>query len=295
MQDSLPYYVQILVYSVIGLSILTSILKNRSISPKMGILNRWFRWFGISLGIAYFTHQSEWSSRPFWSLAVICFLSWLLLETLYNWIAITALSRSSFNLFPYFRENRTGEEWPADSKVISIRDWLRENGFKKMQALVSDLGNGMILRSSVYQSRDESVRVQVLFLPQANGYITNSLSFYSETDEGDLIVTDNQFIPFGGFYPDNWDINRNPWVRKIDNLFLKHSGRICDKSLSRFEDSALEMLNEHQRNLEKINMDLGFLVPHDLQEDHGRISWEGRYRVWKEVWLLNYLGISSKH
>lgn len=295
MESTLPVYIQVLVYSFIGLSILTSILKNRSISPQLGILNRWFRWFGITLGLAYLIYESTWSTRPYWSLAAICFLSWLLLETLYNWIAITALSRSSFNLFPYFRENRTGEEWPASKNVIKIRDWLRENGFKKMQALVADLGNGMILRSSVYQSSDDSVRVQILFLPQTNGYITNSLSFYSQTAAGNLVVTDNQFIPFGGFYPDNWDISRHLWLRNIDSIFLKHSGRIHGQALNHFEDTPLEMLNEHQRELEKTNLELGFLLPKHLQEDHGRISWEGRYRVWKEIWLLNYLGISSKH
>ncbi|MCH6257684.1 hypothetical protein MLD52_14085 [Puniceicoccaceae bacterium K14] len=295
MESSLPVYIQALVYSFIGLSILTSILKSRSISPQLGILNRWLRWFGISLGLAYLIHESSFSSRPYWTLAVICFLSWLLLETLYNWIAITALSRSNFNLFPYFRENRTGEEWPADPKVISIRDWLRENGFKKMQALVADLGNDMTLRSSVYQSSDDTVRVQILFLPQTNGYISNSISFYSESESGDWVVTDNQFIPFGGFYPDNWDLSRHPWTRKIDNLFFKHCKRVDDEGLINFDDTPIDMLNDHQKALENTNLELGFLVPRHLQEDHGRISWEGRYRVWKEVWLLNYLGISSKH
>jgi hypothetical protein len=39
-----------------------------------------------------------------------------------------------------------------------------------------------------------------------------------------------------------------------------------------------------------VNTELGFLHGHQDREEYGKISKEGRYRVWKEIWLLNYLG-----
>lgn len=49
-------------------------------------------------------------------------------------------------------------------------------------------------------------------------------------------------------------------------------------------------LNLQQRELEEVNTELGFLFPRSQREDHGKITYEGRYRVWKELWLLNYFG-----
>jgi hypothetical protein len=54
-------------------------------------------------------------------------------------------------------------------------------------------------------------------------------------------------------------------------------------------------LNQQQREVERINTELGFLLPHAEREENGKISHEGRYRVWKEVWLLNYFGIASRY
>jgi hypothetical protein len=58
------------------------------------------------------------------------------------------------------------------------------------------------------------------------------------------------------------------------------------------EDDALEELNDHQGILERLNTEIGFLVPRPLQEEDGKISQEGRYRLWKEMWFLAYLGKS---
>ncbi|MCZ2152790.1 MAG: hypothetical protein LC114_02630 [Bryobacterales bacterium] len=46
---------------------------------------------------------------------------------------------------------------------------------------------------------------------------------------------------------------------------------------------------------EQVNTELGFLFPYAQREDHGTITYEGRYRVWKELWLLNYLGRAARY
>jgi hypothetical protein len=47
--------------------------------------------------------------------------------------------------------------------------------------------------------------------------------------------------------------------------------------------------------LEKINTELGFLFPQAEREEFGKISHEGRYRVWKEYWMLSYFGKSVQY
>ncbi len=293
MNEILKFDVQLAVSILIGVSIILGVVSNRTNSLLVGILNRWARWLSVSLVLAYFVDEMKWAERPFWSLAIIFFLCWLLLETLYTWIAISAMSRSSLALFPRFRANDSGEEWPAQRKLIELRDWLRENGFKKSQALVAEIGNGVMLRSSIYQDPTNVVRSQILFIPQANGAITHCLSFTSETLKGERYVTDNLYTPYGGFYPDLWNVCRKPWTRNVSKLFKTHQKRIENLDLDTYEIEPIDDINRQQGVLERTNIEAGFLNPPQMQDEMGRITWEGRYRVWKEVWLLNYLGLAS--
>lgn len=279
---------------LIVLSIIIGIANNRSSSLGIGILNRWARWICVSVGLAFFVHQMEWASRPFWALAIIFFLFWSLLETLYTWVAISAMSQSSLALFPRFRNNSSGEEWPAQRKIIELRDWLRSNKFKKRQALVADLGGEVTLRSSIYQNENGSIRAQILFLPLANGTINHCLSFSSETLDNERLITDNLNTPYGGFYPENWNVCRKPWTRSAARLLKSHQKRIQGLELEAYEIDPVDEINQQQGVLERTNIEAGFLVPPHLQDELGRITWEGRYRVWKEVWLLNYFGITGK-
>lgn len=290
-----PPIIQYLVVIFIGLSILFGYLNNRSASLQISVINRWTRWLSVTFGLAYLVFQAGWVDRPFWVLATVLFLAWLLFETVYTWFAIGALSHSTFSLFPKFSENVSGEEWPAQKKLIELKDWLRAKGFQRVQALYADVGGGNKVRSSIFEDEAKTTRFQILFIPQPNGDISYCFSFVSETLDSERFMTDNLFVPYGGFYPQNWNVARNPWRRNIVQLFKQHRARVAKHELAPFSNEPLEDLNNQQRVLEKTNLDEGFLVPPHLQEELGRITWEGRYRVWKEVWLLNYFGISSRH
>ena len=50
-----------------------------------------------------------------------------------------------------------------------------------------------------------------------------------------------------------------------------------------------------QHELDQLNTALGFLHPLHEREDLGKITHEGRYRVWKEIWMLNYLGRAARY
>ena len=65
-------------------------------------------------------------------------------------------------------------------------------------------------------------------------------------------------------------------------------------ALDRYEKDDVKV-NAVRQMLDRLNTELGFLYPHHEREDLGKITQEGRYRVWKEIWTLNYLGRSAKY
>ena len=95
---------------------------------------------------------------------------------------------------------------------------MRAQGFKQVQSLKAEIGGGIYLRGSVYQDEAARVRVQVTFLPQATGMVSVCYSLVSLTGDGTSYVTDNFYIPFAGFYPENWFVERFPWRRALTSL-----------------------------------------------------------------------------
>lgn len=278
-------------------SVLVSYFNRTFASPVLSIINRWLRWISYSLLVAWLLDFFALTGRPFAVLAVIAFLLIFLIETLYNWLAISALSQSPVPLFPKYCINASGEEWPAAPRIIAVRDWLRKNRFTQVQALLADIGNGIHLRVSVYQDAEATVRVQVLFIPMNSSAVTVCFAVTSDTRAGMRYTTDNLFLPFGGFYPENWSVERRPWMRSIGSLIKAHLARIekDGMSLVPLSSDPLNDLNDQQRDLDRLNTELGFLFPHGMREEYGKMTFEGRYRVWKEIWFLNYLGLPHRY
>lgn len=272
-------------------------LNQRYASPVLAIINRWLRWLIFALGGAKITLDSAWLDRPYWILAAGFFLLWFLVETLYNWLAIHALSVSSLPLFPRFTINSSGEEWPTNPRFLKIRDWLRAQSFKQVQALRAEVASGIYLRVSIYQDPTAQIRLQITFIPQANGAISVCYSLATQTTNGYRYVTDNLYLPFGGFYPENWLVARLPWRRALPSLLACHRKRLvrANAIAQEWATEPLNDLNSQQIELEQVNTELGFLTPHQDREDYGKMTHEGRYRVWKEIWLLNYFGRSARY
>jgi hypothetical protein len=149
----------------------------------------------------------------------------------------------------------------------------------------------------VYRDEPSSLRLQVTFLPQGSGAITVCYSLTSLTLDGRRYVTDNLYIPFAGFYPESWLVERRPLCRSLPRLLKLHRARIAasGQSVVPFASEPAADLNEAQRELDRLNVELGFLYPHGQREDHGKITQEGRYRVWKEIWMLKYLGRAARY
>jgi hypothetical protein len=272
-------------------------VNQRLASPVLAIVWRWMRWIVISIGGAQLCLDLDLIDRPLWVLALAIFIAWFLLQTLYNWLAIAALSVSPLPLFPRYSVNNSGEEWPVQPRFLKIREWLRSQGLKQVQALKAEVGGDIYLRVSVYQDEAALLRVQVTFLPQNNGTIDVCYSLMSMGSDESRYVTDNLYIPFGGFYPANWYVDRRPCCRSLPRLLALHRKRLAEMkaAVEPFTVEPMVDLNDAQRELDQVNTELGFLNPHGAREENGKITHEGRYRVWKEIWTLNYLGRSARY
>jgi hypothetical protein len=272
-------------------------VNQRVASPLLSIIDRWLRWFVFAFGAAQMCLDFELIDRPYWVLVVVFFVVWFLAETLYNWLAISALSVSPMPIFPRYAVNASGEEWPVQPRLLKTREWLRSEGFRQVQALKAEVGSGVHLRVSIYQDAQATVRVQVTFLPQANGAISVCFAVTSLTADGRRYLTDNLYIPFAGFYPENWFVERAPWRRSLPRLLARNRTRLLKANAVAvpFTVEPLTDLNSAQHELDQVNTELGFLHPHHEREDLGKITHEGRYRVWKEIWMLNYFGRAARY
>jgi hypothetical protein len=283
--------------AAIILSLVLMQLNQRLGSPLVSIADRWVRWLVFAFGAAHLAHDFKLIDRPYPVLVGVFFLIWFLGETLYNWLIITAESLSPLPLFPRYGVNASGEEWPVQPRLLKIREWLRSQGFRQAQALKAEIGGGIFLRVSVYQDAQATIRVQVTFIPQANGAIAVCYGISSVTADGSRYITDNLYIPFAGFFPENWLVERRPWSRSLARLLSLHRARLASSKATvvPFENDPLTELNAAQQELDRLNTELGFLHPQGEREDLGKFTQEGRYRVWKEIWMLNYLGRPARY
>lgn len=272
-------------------------VNQRFASPALAIVNRWLRWMVLAGGSAQMTLHFGWSERPFGVLFAVFLIVWFLLESIYHWLAIHAISVSPLPLFPRFSMNRGGDEWPVQTRFLKLRDQIRASGFKHVQALRAEVASGLYVRASFYHSADGFTRLQATFMPQPMGNVTVCLHLATLTADGRRVVTDNHHLPFAGFYPENWWVRRQPWCRSLPRLLTLHRERLAriGGTLVPWTSEPLEDVNAQQIELERLNTQLGFLLPSPEHEEHGRISSEGRYRVWKEMLSLNYLGRPARY
>lgn len=281
-------------FLLFAVSILLSFLNGRIGHPLMAILNRWLRWIAVSGMLTFLLLEFVELDRPLWALATASVLIWGLIETVYNWWLINALSHSDMPLFPRYQTNTDGDEWPINRRAVQLKDWLRTLGFRHCVSAKVPITDALAIRSCIYQDESDQIRCQISFLPGGGSNIILSYVISSRASDGSMIITDNTFMPSGAFYPEKWFVERCPLVRSLPALLKKHKSRLAafDVETVSFDSHVdpLDELNQQQRELELLNLREGFLEPFEEREDRGRLTFEGRYRLWKEVWLMNYFG-----
>ena len=190
-----------------------------------------------------------------------------------------------------------GEHFARILAAEGVAVALAARSVDKLQALKAEIGGGIYLRVSVYQDAAATTRVQVTFIPRSNSTVNICFSAVTLTTDGRRFVTDNLAVPFAGFYPESWSVERAPLCRALPRLLERHQARlaIVGATPAAFTVEPHADLNNTQGELDRLNTELGFLHSHPDREDLGKITHEGCYRVWKEIWMLNYLGRAARY
>lgn len=261
-------------------------------SPVWAIPARWLRWILLALLAALVLRWLGWSGYSLPVLFTVAFIAWFLLEGAFHWLAISAVSRSQWPLFPVYREQTKKTDWPADPRFIRLRDWLRRNGWVREQTLVSELQENVSIHLFAFLHPAEKFRLNVILLPSGRNRLTACFSVSAFLSSGQVLITDNLFLPFGGFYPEKWLLERHPWQRRPSSLLARHRARLdaLGEAAQPPSLSPLEQMTRDAREVEQLNRELGFLHSVHDEEEYGRLTGPGKARLWQEWWTLSYLG-----
>ena len=203
----------------------------------------------------------NWSSRPEWVHLIVGFALWFILETLYYKLSIHLLNNSEIELFPKYKNDTSDNLWPISKRVLEIKDLLRKEGFKSEETLKAQIVAHITIRQAVFFNKDQTIRLNILFIPNAKSDIQIFYSLFSLKSNGEYLITDNQNLPFGGFYPDHWTVNRFPICHSLKKLLKKHqeSMKAAEVTWSQFEGDIQTNTNRLQLELEQKNRKMGFL------------------------------------
>lgn len=256
--------------------------------PLWGVAGRWLRLGALSLALGYLAAGFG-LDRPLWVLALLGALVMLALEGAAYGLMISAMSRSEVDLLPRFQPH--AEEWPTAPQFVDLRDALRKAGFAKRGAAKARLTDDLHVRASLFENTDRTIRLQASFLPLGPQSFQMVLAFSSRTAEGGRLVTDNIHLPYGGYFPDGWDVARFPLVRQWRKLLEKHEARLAQRPAPPppWDSDPVDDLIRQRQQVEMANVERGFFRPSHEQAEEGRLTKEGKARLWLELWSVHYL------
>ena len=255
------------------------------------LFSHWARWLTFACAFSLMLTFFEWSNRADWVHFISGLAAWFILETLYYKISIHMLNISEMDLFPKYKNDTNENLWPINKEVLKIKDLLSEEGFKEEETLKAEIIAHLVIRQAVFLDEARKVRLNVLFIPNAKNEIKLFYSLFSHKTSGEYLLTDNQNMPFGGYYPDHWTVNRYPISHSLKKLLKKHREAMSESEgeWTELEGDIRTKTNRLQWELEKKNREMGFLNEPN-REDNQQISSEGCFRIWIEMWLLAYFG-----
>lgn len=255
------------------------------------LFSHWARWLTFACAFSLMLTYFEWSNRADWVHFISGLAAWFILETLYYKISIHMLNISEMDLFPKYKNDTNENLWPINKEVLKIKDLLSEEGFKEEETLKAEIIAHLVIRQAVFLDEARKVRLNVLFIPNAKNEIKLFYSLFSHKASGEYLLTDNQNMPFGGYYPDHWTVNRYPISHSLKKLLKKHREAMIESEgeWTELEGDIRTKSNRLQWELEKKNREMGFLNEPN-RENKQQISSEGCFRIWIEMWLLAYFG-----
>jgi hypothetical protein len=184
--------------------------------------------------------------------------------------------------------------WPNSSDAWrNAQQSLTKFGFSHECILRAHWDEKLAFFCQILLSADHRTRMVVHFPVTFCEHSSPSVMLYSIATNGEMIITDNCYGTFGGYYPSSWDVDRRPLLRSIDRLHALHSRRLNGRSLLKLLAPALSSLNMMQKSIIDENLMRNFFLV--VQENGGnllRLADEAGFRVWAEMFLLKYFGRS---
>ncbi len=275
----------------LALYFITYFFANKHTIPVLKLVAHWCRWFSFAFFLSYLLVIFELSSRPDWVHFIIGMGLWFILETLFFRVSVQLLNSSEVPLFPKYQRDSIDNLWPINNRALKIKDYLLNESFENIGVIKAELMKGFSIRQSMFLDKTKNVRVNVVFIPNAKNEIKCYFSLFSINNNGDYLITDNLNIPFGGFYPDHWSVNRYPLCQSLDKLRKKHilKMEVIGLNWEVLDTDLLNKVNKCQLELETINQKMGFFS-YSEEEANAQITSEGSNRICLEMWLLSYLG-----
>ncbi len=285
---------------LLGLFVWIEDLQRKNPSVAARVFARWLRGGLFAFIFACFAQWWMTSDAPtatvgFGKLWLLGGLVWLLFDTTRTWLLISALSRADQPMFPRFVE-ASEAGWPNQPRYMALREILRKEEWAPTLFLRADDPEGMGgVQLRVYLSQDKRVRLHLYFILLPTGAVSWAGLLESWTKDDQRLVTDNFFLPCGGFYPENWHVKRAVWRRSLETLEKLHRRRMDEAGADwrELEGCTAAEIAAQQRAVEQVNLGMGFLTPPQEREEAGSLTSAGRYLLWKEVLLLNYFGIAG--
>ena len=193
------------------------------------LFSHWARWLTFACTFSLMLTYFEWSNRADWVHFISGLAAWFILETLYYKISIHMLNISEMDLFPKYKNDTNENLWPINKEVLKIKDLLSQEGFKEEETLKAEIIAHLVIRQAVFLDETRKIRLNVLFIPNAKNEIKLFYSLFSHKTSGEYLLTDNQNMPFGGYYPDHWTVNRYPISHSLKKLLKKHREAMSER------------------------------------------------------------------
>ncbi|MAV39588.1 MAG: hypothetical protein CML12_03300 [Puniceicoccaceae bacterium] len=275
------------------LAVFCFLIHKRYPLPILRILFHWLRWLAFACCFSWILKSGFGSLRPDWLHFITGLALWFIIETLIYRISIQLLNHSEMNLFPQFSSDHAGNLWPIQARAMEVKKILSELGFRSIGNVKAQIHDHLTVRQALFLNTTQTVRLSVLFIPNTNNRVQLYFSFYSLSQSNKQYITDNQNMPYGGYYPDHWSVQRYPLCHSLKTLHKQHLRRMdqSDQDWVCLEEqnTVVFSLNQNQRELELKNREMGFLLDSSRKEGK-QISANGCFRIWTEMWLLAYFG-----
>jgi hypothetical protein len=281
----------LIVYLLIFASFGCIYLGTRTLSLLPHICNRWIRWILFGLLPAEMATGLRWTTKPFGVIFASGLLLWVLLDSMYAWFSITLVSKSDIPLFPRYYTLEQ-ESWPTHPLYLELKQAIEALGLRWVQTQQAKISDRCQLKAVFFENKERTLRLQALFAVPLTGRLQVSCTCFTQQAPDQLIATDNATMPFGGYYPQGWSWERKPWLTDVRALVEHHAKRIQWDRAVPFVRQPSEDTQAWHHSLQQVNHEAGFFNPLEDQEALGRISYEGRYRMWTQHLTLRYLGFA---